>query len=224
MSIGRQVGAFLLVGLGVGLGFAAIDAVFGPRKVVVKDVYNNQPPPQHSLTPQHQLPLPHAQPRPSPPFSSSRPSSVSPSSSSPSASDCNEAVNALADCESRNGFGSPTCRSVGGFCAFPHSCPPSSSPPPSLRFTSLSRPLSPQFFLTAVVLSCVVVQVLSPASGRLSTSAGSVHQRRPDKKSTVRGRGPRADGASLTGSQPRVQWSQRMTTFFERWVLYTAEE
>jgi len=96
---GRQLGTFLLLGLGVGLGFAAVDAMLGGRRVVVKDSYPSQ--------------LPSSSPTSSP--SSSSPSFSSAGSpysvpSSSTGSDCSTALAALSDCESRHGYGSERCR------------------------------------------------------------------------------------------------------------------
>ena len=93
MSWGRQIAAFALVGLGVGLGFAAVDAVFGSRRVVVKDVYSNgssagQQPPQRARA--------------------AAQSTLHPSAASPG--ECADAMAALSDCERRNGVGSAVCR------------------------------------------------------------------------------------------------------------------
>ena len=91
-------------------GFAAVDALFGGRKVVIRDTYSGQ-------QTQSQVPLQqHTQYSP-PPFSTA-PSAYSPgtssypsSSSSASASEqCYTALKALGECESRNGLGSDVCR------------------------------------------------------------------------------------------------------------------
>jgi len=90
MSLGRQIGTFLLLGLGVGLGFAAVDSLFGQRKVIVKDVYSTD---QQRIQQQQQ--------------SNNNQSSVHIAETIP---DCTQAEHALQECESRHGIGSSSCR------------------------------------------------------------------------------------------------------------------
>jgi len=109
---GRQLGTFLLLGLGVELGFAAVDAMFGQRKVVVKDSYIQQspqqpsqyPPPPHSFAPLSPL---NAASTTSSPYTPSSPLSSSPPLDN---NGCYQALSALSDCESRHGYGSDKCR------------------------------------------------------------------------------------------------------------------
>ena len=97
-------------------GFAAVDALFGQRKVVVKDTFplqQSQPQPQPYQQRPASAPLPAAAAAATAGSSYAAASSPLQSASIPSSSSsdaCIQAVGALSDCESRNGYGSDKCR------------------------------------------------------------------------------------------------------------------
>ena len=95
-TIGRQIATFAMLGLGVGLGFAVIDAVFGSRKIHVQDTY-----------PQQQQPLQQQQYQQQP---SIQQQSYQYQSQPQARDDCSLAMTALLDCESRNGIGATQCK------------------------------------------------------------------------------------------------------------------
>jgi len=91
MSLARQVGGWLLIGLGVGLGYAAVESLLGSRRIIIRDTTRTTTTTTTATTPA------------SPPASTS-------TSSLSSSSFCQQAEAALKECESRHGMGSNDCR------------------------------------------------------------------------------------------------------------------